>query len=800
MDRSERERGDGAPEDGSSAERSTAAGDDTTTSASGAGTRIGKNGLHPRGAPDGAADGSEDRVDSLLIARRSSWFAFALVLVSLLLLAILPMLVHLRTGRMNRYITDVIGPARAFLTDMDGALALEAAGTRGFLLTGEPQYAANFGAARALRDSAVLHFQQIAPQLGPLVTTRAAALADTLQSADTLLDALYAGRVSRTAYTAHLNAQQARFEDVIKASMHLDVMADSISQVRRDDIRSMERAGGILSVFLVGLAVVAAAGVSRLGRRYRGLALRLDGRAREQAALARIARALGEAERTSDVVQTVADSALESSGATGAYVTRLLRAPVASDAEVVASAGRGTPAVGTIVPLGGAPQTALVIPLMDHGVAIGDLVLVHDPVAPRFTPAQIVHANALGDLASAALRRLALLEALGESEQRFRQVAENISEFIWLSDPHITKRYYVSSGYERIWGRTPQSLYENPESAIRNVHPEDRDRVRAQARAGGDPPGNFDLEYRVVRPDGEIRWVRSRGFPVRNERGEVYRIAGITEDITERKVAVPEREQLLARERAARADAEQKQRELVQVTESRARLIRGFTHDVTNPLGAADGSLELLEDSIVGELTPKQMGIVRRSRRSIHIALGLIAHLLELAQAESGQLELRREPVDLCAIARDIGDEFLDQAETHMLSLTLELPDSTPPVENDPARVRQIIANLVSNAVKYTPEGGRVTVRLTQLRDEAEGHEGEWVVVSVIDTGPGISQEQQAMLFREFTRFNPGAAHGSGIGLAISQRVARALGGEIRVQSQPGAGSTFALWLPMRGA
>jgi signal transduction histidine kinase len=259
---------------------------------------------------------------------------------------------------------------------------------------------------------------------------------------------------------------------------------------------------------------------------------------------------------------------------------------------------------------------------------------------------------------------------------------------------------------------------------------------------------------------------------VRDARGEVYRIAGISEDITDRKLAF----------------------------ESRARLIRGFTHDVRNPLGAADGYLSLLEEGLLGSLSPKQAESIGRVRRSIKSALNLIAQLLDIARAEAGQLEIERKSVDLAEVTSEIVDEFRAEAAAKQMSLTLENPDGESPtslvVESDPSRVKQILANLLSNALKYAGPERQVLVRATATSGDDAPGSGNWAAITVADNGPGIPFEKQNMLFREFTRFNPDAAHGSGIGLSISQRVARALDGAITVKSQPGVGSAFTLWLP----
>ena len=798
-----------------------------------------KNGPHRATAPDAPTADSGENAEVRLIARSRSWRAPVLVLLSLLSLALLPVLVDRRINELREEILLKIAPARGLIAETRAELAMEAAGTRGFLLTGDEQFAADFARAHANRVRVQAQLFSLVGELGSRVTAAEAALEDTLHQADARLDALYNGRISRQQYLAEFDAQEQLYRAVTRAAGRLDDAIVSIATVDSADIRRTERIGTTLGVLLVLLALGAAGSVARLGEAYRSLALRLDERSRQQASLGRIARTLGEADRASDVVQTVADSAVDTTHACGAYVERLREFNAPSDADVVAAAGTSTPPIGSHITADHALSAALVrshrteilmdamgtrllptitdtwqyltsmaVPLTDHGRVLGALVLLREPDSERFTPAELAHAHALGDLASSPLRKLALLEALAESEERFRQIAENISEFIWLSDPRITTGYhYASSGYERIWGRTVQSLHEDPGSALRSVHPDDRERVKAVALSGALREGYYDIEYRVVRPDGEIRWVRGRGFPVKNERGEVYRVAGITEDITDRKQAEIERERLLASERAARAAseearalAEQRRLEIERVTESRTRLIRGFTHDVKNPLGAADGSLEFLEAGLLGELNPKEMKCVRRVRGSIRTALDLIAHLLELERAQAGKLEIQREPIDVPTLVREVAEEFRAQAQRQRLTLAYDVTPRLPTIESDPARVRQILANLVSNAVKYTPAGGHVAVRAGVRLPEAPLHAGDWVALDVTDTGPGIPEEKKPLLFQEFTRFDPGAAHGTGIGLAISWRVARALGGDLRAESEPGVGSTFTLWLPVGAA
>lgn len=250
-------------------------------------------------------------------------------------------------------------------------------------------------------------------------------------------------------------------------------------------------------------------------------------------------------------------------------------------------------------------------------------------------------------------------------------------------------------------------------------------------------------------------------------------------------------------------EAQQRRAELERITESRVRLLRGFSHDVKNPLGAADGHASLLQEGILGDLSPKQMESIGRIRASIGSALELIGDLLELARAEAGQIEVQTRPVDVREVAREIAAEYRAQATSRGLRLDVEFPRELPVVATDPSRARQVLGNLVSNAVKYTSEGA-ITVRVG-LRDrdgvcgsdgKPPAHSGGWVAVDVADTGPGIPADQQDLIFREFGRLATSSAKGFGLGLAISQRVAGALGGCITVDSDVGRGSTFTLWLP----
>lgn len=250
--------------------------------------------------------------------------------------------------------------------------------------------------------------------------------------------------------------------------------------------------------------------------------------------------------------------------------------------------------------------------------------------------------------------------------------------------------------------------------------------------------------------------------------------------------------QLLEREFAARE-------ELERVMESRARLMRGFTHDVKNPLGAGNGFLALLEEEVFGPLTEQQRHSIRRVRRAIGSALALIDELIAIASSEKGELQVEYTPVSLPDLIREMLEEYRPQALARGLAIEGAVEPDLPVVHSDPLRIRQILGNLLSNAVKYTHSG---TVRLSASMRSGTGlpATGAWVALDVTDTGTGIPDSQLQLLFREFVRLDPDGVAGAGLGLAISQRLAEALGGTISVTSQAGVGSTFTLWLPAPSA
>jgi signal transduction histidine kinase len=244
-------------------------------------------------------------------------------------------------------------------------------------------------------------------------------------------------------------------------------------------------------------------------------------------------------------------------------------------------------------------------------------------------------------------------------------------------------------------------------------------------------------------------------------------------------------------------DAEEAMAEAARMTEARTRLLRGVSHDVKNPLGAARGYAELLELEIKGPLNAEQVRYVKGVRRSIDGALAILGDLLDLARADSGGLSVARVPVDLSRLASEAGEDHRPAAASAGHAIECSMTGSVR-VYTDPGRVRQVLGNLLSNAIKYTPAPGHIRVRAERAAEDP-GRPGDWAVIRVSDNGPGIPADKRDAIFDEFSRLHDGTGiQGHGLGLAISRRVARLLGGDLEVSGADGQGATFSLWLPLR--
>lgn len=237
--------------------------------------------------------------------------------------------------------------------------------------------------------------------------------------------------------------------------------------------------------------------------------------------------------------------------------------------------------------------------------------------------------------------------------------------------------------------------------------------------------------------------------------------------------------------------------ETLHANESRARLMRGVAHDLRNPVNAVTLSAQMLEEGLHGPLSSDQQSVVQRIQTAAGRVMELLEDLQELSQAESGQLRLDFERVDLATLLRTIGEAQREVATSAGIEVRLDVPSELT-VTADASRVRRIVDNLVGNAIKFTPVGGVVSVQASRTDTGPNEQVEPWVAVQISDTGPGIPASESDRVFEEFLRLagRDKGQPGSGIGLAISRQLARLMGGEITLESEEGRGATFILWLP----
>jgi PAS domain S-box-containing protein len=391
--------------------------------------------------------------------------------------------------------------------------------------------------------------------------------------------------------------------------------------------------------------------------------------------------------------------------------------------------------------------------------------------------------------------RLRAENSLRESEERFRQLAENIHEVFWLSTPDKNRVIYVSPTYEKIWGRSCQSLYDSPRDWLDAIHPEDREQV-LDAALSEQQTGIYDKEYRIVRADGDIRWIRDRAFPVRDAAGEIYRVAGIAEDITERKEA----DDALRR---AHESLEEKVGERTQeLTEANVKLrdldrlksefLANMSHELRTPLNAIIGFSELMHDGKAGgPVSAEQKEYLGDILSSATHLLQLINDVLDLSKVEAGRMEVLKSTIRIEEIISEVTQNVAPIMSVKGLKLIREIPAELPPIVTDRRKLLQILLNLASNAVKFT-DHGEVRIRCRTMSGTME--------LSVSDTGIGIKPEELPLLFQPFSQIDGSLRkrhEGTGLGLYLSERLANLLGGDLTVESEYGKGSTFTITLPL---
>jgi PAS domain S-box-containing protein len=439
-------------------------------------------------------------------------------------------------------------------------------------------------------------------------------------------------------------------------------------------------------------------------------------------------------------------------------------------------------------------QANIAIPLLRDGAAVGAFTS-YAPEPNFFGPLEIELLERLaGDLSFAMVfrERESVRRQAESALRRWAEIFENtrvgvvISEFgsplISLCNPALATMHGFASPAEIIG--TPLMTMTAPEELSQHV----------ERRRGGVDNGHMHYEALHVRKDGAPFPVDIDLTIVFDETGAPrYGIATVV-DITDRKATEDElqqhRERLEDLVEARTAELERANAELVRATEAKSQFLANMSHELRTPLNSIIGFTGIMLQGMAGPLNEeqeKQLGMVRRSGRYL---LSLINDVLDLSRIEAGRTRIEIESFDMRDALSSVEQTLAPLAREKGIGLAFENPEGAVPLLSDRGKMQQILLNLAGNAVKFTAEGG-VTVHTEARPDE--------VVVTVTDTGVGIPAEEQAQIFDEFHQIARAAGdktQGSGLGLTICRRLARALGGDVTVSSVPGKGSTFTLSVP----
>ncbi|MBC7702238.1 ATP-binding protein [Aquabacterium sp.] len=369
------------------------------------------------------------------------------------------------------------------------------------------------------------------------------------------------------------------------------------------------------------------------------------------------------------------------------------------------------------------------------------------------------------------------------SEMPFQRFTESSDDVFWLADLTTQQLLYVNSRFEHFWGTSSDALLQDPSLWNQAVVTKHAHLLPTPFFADTPASENSVREYQILDAHGQCHWIRDRRFYVRDALDQAVRVGGIAEDITERKQAEIQREQMLQREQMARREAEA-------LALSKDEFLAVVTHELRSPLNAMRGWAHVLRRA--GPLNALQEKALDAIDRNTQAQAHLVDDLLDSQRILCGTLELQWGRANLASLADDAASSMHDRAAAKRITLNVSHDDSIGPVSADVDRLQQAVTNLLSNAIKFSPEDGIVHVR-TLRKDQA-------VAIEVMDSGIGLAPTQLPFLFNRFQQADSSSTRrqsGLGLGLSLAQQVIELHGGRIEARSDGvGLGATFTIELP----
>lgn len=367
-------------------------------------------------------------------------------------------------------------------------------------------------------------------------------------------------------------------------------------------------------------------------------------------------------------------------------------------------------------------------------------------------------------------------EQLIESEAKFRTITDAMPQMVWstLPDGHhdyFNKRWYEYTGVPV--GSTDGEGWNDI------FHPEDQERamqVWQSSLRSGTP---YQIEYRLRHHSGDYRWTLGRALPIRNSQGEVIRWMGTCTDIHEQKHIALELAE--AKSQAERA------------SQTKSKFLANMSHEIRSPMNSVLGYADLLTESTISDMD--RINYATRIQRSGEHLLNIIDDILDLSKVEAGYLSIEKSHFKIVDLVLECVDSLSILAAKKNLKIRVSFSSPVPSrIESDAGRIRQIVTNLISNSIKFTDQG---SIEVALGFEDADNDKQAQFIIEVKDTGIGIPSEQQGHLFQPFTQADSSITRkygGTGLGLNLSQHLARTLGGDLTLNwSEPNRGSSFKL-------
>ncbi|MDB9313960.1 CBS domain-containing protein [Spirulina sp. CS-785/01] len=375
-------------------------------------------------------------------------------------------------------------------------------------------------------------------------------------------------------------------------------------------------------------------------------------------------------------------------------------------------------------------------------------------------------------------------QALDQRDSELQRVSQRLEVAVHAAELGIweweigSDRIYWNDRMYDLYGVSREQKEVYYETWKNCLHPQDSQSCQESIEAALAGQENFGGEFRVVHPDGTIRVLQAFSLIQRDDQGQPQRMIGVNVDISDHK--------------AAEIELQQTNQKLIRATQLKDEFLASMSHELRTPLNAILGMTEGLQEEIFGKLNQKQCKALQTVERSGTHLLELINDILDLSKIEAGEFSLELKPTDpniLCVSSI----EFVQrQAQKKQLQLQVDVSPNLPQLVVDERRIRQVLINLLNNAVKFTPEGGEVTLEVRLLSSA-------FVRFMIQDTGIGIAPEHQRKLFQPFVQIDSALNRqyaGTGLGLSLVKRVVELHGGTVGVSSEVGVGSQFAFELP----